>query len=183
MDLLLMFIMLWRDLERPSPTLHHFLAEQAEGHTLNFSRHVIPTPDNLSRGYVQGLCVCQDFQMSSNPSTGANPTVPLEQTWHSLEVPCMWCAHSHCIWCGWGSCACALLWISTSIANWMWPKHFGLTLHVQTICAAHVPLGWWCSEGWTQYFYHTAPGVHFSVRRVQNMIIAQSEIMLFTGNL
>lgn len=47
-----MFIMLWRELERPDPTLHLFLTEQAEGHMLHFSRHVLPTPDILSTGYV-----------------------------------------------------------------------------------------------------------------------------------
>lgn len=59
--------------------------EQAEGHMLNFSGRVLPTPDILSRGYVQGLCVCQDFQVSSSPSLFSAheqilPTVPVEQT-------------------------------------------------------------------------------------------------------
>lgn len=144
--------------------------EQAEGHMLNFSRHVLPTPDILSRGYVQGLCVCQDFQVSSSPSLFSAqeqilPTVPVEQTWPSLEMPLHVVCTLTLTWCGWGSCACALLWISTSTTDWTWPKHSGWTLRVQTICAAHVPLGWWCFEGWTQCFCYTAPGDAFQCRK------------------
>jgi len=66
MDLLLMCIMMWRELERPYPTLRYFLMVQADVALLQ----TCPSP---ARHSVERLCsrilyVGQDFQMSSNPS-------------------------------------------------------------------------------------------------------------------
>lgn len=134
------------------------------------TRWISPDTSFPHQTFCQGV-MCKDYVFVRISRCQVIPALeqilPCQQSkpdtpWKCL---CSWWAHSHCIWCGWGSCACALLWIFTGTTNWMWPKPFGLTLHFQTICAAHVPLSWWCFEGWTEFFYHTAPGNAFQCKK------------------
>lgn len=78
---------------------------------------------------------------------------------------CTWCARLQYIWYGWGSCACAVLWIFTSTTNWMDPKHLGFTVHVRPSVqhmyhrssdalrvwhCMHYSF-WWCISVWEEF--------------------------------
>lgn len=97
MDLLLMFIMMWRELKRPHPT-PLFPDGVGRGTYVEFLQ-MCPSPARhlVERLFSRILYVCQDFQMSSNASIFSAheqilSTEHVSQIWHlwkrSLHMAC-----------------------------------------------------------------------------------------------
>lgn len=179
MDLLLMFIMMWRELERPYPTLCYFPTEQAEGRMLNFSRCVHPQPDILSRDYIQGLCMFVKISRRL--------VIPaFSQHVSKSFLPCMY-SKSDTHW------KCPLHMVCTLAVNLMWlvllcicpPVDFhkrnkldvSQTFWIYCACSDHLCNT--CTTGpQALRVYHNAYTtqllvMHFGIGGVQNRIMAQ----------
>lgn len=185
-----MFIVMWSELERPYTTLLYFLIDWAEGRMFNFSRLVLPQTDILLRGCIQGLSMFVKISRCLGSPAFSRHV-------NKSFLPCIY-SKSDTYW------KCPLHMVCTLAVNPMWlgllcmcppvdfHKHNKLdvsqTFWINCACSDHLCNT--CTAGLVDALWvgHDACAtqllvMYFSIRGVQNRIVAHVEITLFIGNL